>query len=182
MPLVLCVGQLAEYKGHRYLVEAMAEVVWQHPNTVLALAGDGPLLEPLRQQVEELGLDGSVRLLGYRTDVPDLVQACDLYVLASVAEGLGTSVLDAMLAEVPVVGADAGGIPEMLAATDDSPPAGWLVPPRDPAALAAAIAEAIGSPELREQTAATGKRRAESGFTADHMVRKMLAVYEELLL
>ncbi len=180
LPLVLCVGQLAHYKGHHHLIEAMATVKKTFPKAVLVLAGDGPLRKKLQQLAENLGIRASVKFLGYCTDIPDLISACDLFVLASPAEGLGTSVLDAMFAEKPVVGADAGGIPEMLGPVDDRPTVGWLVPPNDSAALACAITEALGSEQLRQEYGIAGRARAERGFSAEQMVRNMLAVYHDV--
>ncbi len=208
--MILCVGQLAPYKGHQFLLEAMAQLQPQWPNAHLVLAGDGPLEKSLRQHAEQLRIDSSVHLLGYRTDVPDLIQACDLLVLVSPAEGLGTSVLDAMFAGKPVVGADAGGIPEILGpkvtgfedaggsgkqpvvgqmamnksgVAQEGPNAqgtvGWLVPPEDSQALATALAEALGSQQLRKKHGEAGLKRAYVDFTAYNMVKRMLDVYRE---
>jgi glycosyltransferase involved in cell wall biosynthesis len=180
VPLVLCVAQLAPYKGHRYLLAAMPAVVKAHPRAVLALAGDGPLGDELKAQSRALGLEGAVRFLGYRTDVPDLVQACNVFVLASPEEGLGTSVLDAMFADRPIVAADAGGIPEMLH-DDAGAVCGWLAAPRDPDSLARGIKEALASPDQSARRAAIAKSWALREFTAATMVQRTLDVYAELL-
>jgi glycosyltransferase involved in cell wall biosynthesis len=179
-PLVLCVAQLAQYKGHRYLLDAMPAVLAQHPRAILALAGDGPLREELAAQSQSLGLNGAVRFLGYRDDVPDLIHACDVFALASPEEGLGTSVLDATFAGRPVVAAEAGGIPEML--RDSAGRAGgWLVAPRDPAALASGINEALASPDERARRVAIAQEWAADEFTSAKMVRRMLEVYADVL-
>lgn len=178
-PLILCVAQLAAYKGHRYLVDAWAAVRKRHPNAALVLAGDGPLRDGLQQQIDALALGDSVRLLGYRSDVPDLVQACDLFVLASPEEGLGTSVLDAMFAERPVVGADAGGIPEMVR-DDAGVECGWLAAPRDADSLAECLHDALSRPDERRYRAQLGRTRAASDFSADVMAGRTLALYDEL--
>lgn len=180
VPMILCVGQLAPYKGHRYLLEAMVHLNQRWPDAHLVLAGDGPQDGPLRKLAERLHISSSVHLLGYRTDVPDLICACDLFVLASPAEGLGTSVLDAMFAGKPVVGAEAGGIPEILGPRDGQGAIGWLVPPEESGALAETIAEALGSERLRKQYGEAGQQRAHAHFTARQMVDRMLAVYCEL--
>jgi glycosyltransferase involved in cell wall biosynthesis len=180
VPLVLCVAQLAQYKGHRYLLDAMSEVLAAHPRAVLALAGDGPLGEELKAQCRALSLDGAVRFLGYRTDVPDLVQACNLFVLASPEEGLGTSVLDAMFAHRPVVAADAGGIPEMLR-NETGQQCGWLAAPRDPRSLAREINEALSSPEECGRRVTLAQDWASREFAATTMVRRTLEVYTEVL-
>jgi glycosyltransferase involved in cell wall biosynthesis len=180
VPLVLCVAQLAQYKGHRYLLEAMPEVLAAHPRAILALAGDGPLGDELKAQCRALSLDGAVRFLGYRTDVPDLVQACSLFVLASPEEGLGTSVLDAMFAHRPVVAADAGGIPEML--RDDAGQAcGWLAVPRDPKSLARQINESLSSPDECARRVNLAQTWASREFAAATMVGRTLEVFAEVL-
>jgi glycosyltransferase involved in cell wall biosynthesis len=180
VPMILCVGQLAPYKGHRYLLQALALLIQRWPDARLVLAGDGPQDGPLRKLAEQLGISSALHLLGYRTDVPDLICACDLLVLASPAEGLGTSVLDAMFAGKPVVGTEAGGIPEILGDQDGQGAVGWLVPPADSGALAATIAAALGSKRLRQQYGLAGQQRAQAHFTAGQMVDRMLAVYSEL--
>jgi len=180
VPLVLCVAQLADYKGHRYLLDAMPPVLKAHPRVVLALAGEGPLRKPLLAQAESLGIESAVRFLGYRHDVPDLIQACDAFVLASVEEGLGTSVLDAMFAGKPVVAAMAGGIPEMLC-NEKNQLCGWLVRSRDPQSLACALVECLSSPQERAHRVERASAWAHSQFTASRMVRETLRVYQELL-
>ncbi|HEY4233000.1 MAG TPA: glycosyltransferase family 4 protein [Lacipirellulaceae bacterium] len=180
VPLVLCVAQLAQYKGHRYLLDAIPAVLAKDPRAILALAGDGPLREELSTQCRALGIDGVVRFLGYRDDVPDLIRACDVFALASPEEGLGTSVLDATFAGRPVVAADAGGIPEMLR-DGAGRPCGWLVAPRDPAALAQGINEALATPDERARRVALAQEWAAAEFTAATMVGRMLEVYADVL-
>jgi L-malate glycosyltransferase len=180
VPLLLCVAQLTMYKGHRHLVEAMPAILAANPRAMLALAGDGVLRDDLAKQTRSLGVESAVRFLGYRSDVPDLLQACDVFVMPSQREGLGSSVLDAMFAERAVVGADAGGIPEMLrdGAGQDC---GWLVNARDPAALARGVNEALASCKERANRVALAKQWAETEFVAANMVRRTLKVYAEML-
>ena len=196
--LLLTVATLTDHKGHRFLLEALPEVVQKAPNTVLALAGDGELQTALQQQAERLKIDSHVRFLGFRDDVPDLIHAADLFVLPSHKEGLCSTLIDVMLAECPIVATTAGGIPDLVGSrtgcqpvqsnteqTGFQPvphePVAWLVPPRDPRALARAILHALDSPD---QCAAMRRRalhRAEQRFTADQMVESTLAVYRELI-
>ena len=75
VPLVLCVAQLADYKGHQYLIDAVPSVLKSCPRTIFALAGDGPLRGPLMAQARSRGIESAVRFLGYRNDVPDLIVA-----------------------------------------------------------------------------------------------------------
>ena len=181
-PLLLTVATLTECKGHVYLLEAMPQIVRRYPQVCLALAGDGELTGPLQQQAARLGVDANVRFLGYRSDVPDLIEAADLFVMPSHLEGLCSSLIDAMLAGRPIVTTTAGGIPDLVGNDrPNEPPLAWMVPPRDPAALAEAILEALGPGEECAERSQRAQRRAERRFTADHMVEATLAAYGQTL-
>ena len=129
--LLLSVAKLTDHKGHRYLLEGMPRVFRKFPDAILALAGEGSLRQELEQQVDQLGLQDKVRFLGYRSDVPDLMAAADLFVVPSHMEGLCSSIIDAMLIGCPVVGTRAGGIPDLLEETTSQAELGWVVPSRD---------------------------------------------------
>jgi len=181
-PLLLTVATLTDHKGHRFLLEAMGDVLKHRSQVCLALAGDGDLTASLKKQAGRLGIGDRVRFLGYRDDVPDLLMAADLFVLPSHMEGLCTSLIDAMLAERPIVTTTAGGIPEVVGGVEPAEePSAWLVPPRDPARLAAAILEALDSPELCAARKQRARHRARRLFTADRMVEETLAVYRDVL-
>jgi glycosyltransferase involved in cell wall biosynthesis len=180
VPLVLCVAQLADYKGHRYLIDAVPSVLKCCPRTIFVLAGDGPLRGALMAQARARGIESAVRFLGYRDDVPDLIQACDVFVLPSTHEGLGSSVLDAMFAARPVVAADAGGIPEMLRNAQVQL-CGWLPAAGDAGALARALVECLLSPLERKRRVEPALAWARTHFTASRMVRETLDLYDELL-
>jgi len=209
--LLLTVATLTDHKGHRFLLDAMPEVLQKKQNVLLALAGDGELLDSLRQHAERLGIASQVRFLGFRNDVYDLINAADLFVLPSHKEGLCSTLIDVMLAGRPIVATAAGGIPDLLGRgtgchagafsgpvveTDDrrpSPtastseadpsdePVAWLVPPRDPPALARTIIGALDSPEQSAILRRRALERAEQRFTADCMVDATLAVFRKYL-
>jgi glycosyltransferase involved in cell wall biosynthesis len=162
------------------LIEAWPLVRKVIPNAVLALAGDGPLREELTELSTQLELGDSVRWLGYRNDVPDLLQACDLVVLPSPEEGLGSSVLDGLFGRKPVVAARSGGLPEILE-TPTGELGGWLVPPADPASLAAAIVEALTNRSEVERRVAIGEAWAREEFTAERMAERTLALFAKLV-
>lgn len=176
-PLIGNVAALVAHKDHRTLIDAMPRVLREFDHAHLLIAGDGPLRGLLEAQIARLGIGDRVKLLGYRRDVPNLLRALDLFVISSCEEGLGTSVLDAMVCRVPVVATAAGGIPEMVKPGET----GWLVPSRDPEALASAIIDALTD----RDGAAARARRAEAvvreRFSVDQMVEGNLRVYEELL-
>jgi glycosyltransferase involved in cell wall biosynthesis len=181
-PLILTVALLNACKGHRFLLDALPIILRQHPHTRLAFAGNGPLEEELRRQTRELALEDRVRFLGFRSDVRDLMRAADLTVLPSLVEGLSAVLLEAMFAACPLVATIAGGTPELLCHEQPpDEPAAWLVPPADAHALAAAVREALASPQQRAECARRARERAEARFTVDRLVENTLAVYGELL-
>ena len=188
--LLLCVGKLNEAKGHVDLLRAMPEVLEKYPDLILALAGDGELHDSLAAQADQLNLSGKVRFLGYRHDIPRLIQAADLYVQPSRSEGLCNAVIDAMFARCPVVVSARGGLLDLIPPKVDVKPDsdrifsdyGWLAPPENPVRLAAAIKDALDAPvEQRKQRTELARTRAFENFTADRMVDGMLQVYRDVL-
>jgi L-malate glycosyltransferase len=180
--LLLTVAKLTDHKGHRFLLEALPEVIRRLPNAVVALAGDGELRESLEHQAEQLGVQSHLRFLGFRNDVYDLIQAADLFVLPSHMEGLCSTLIDVMLAERTIVATTAGGIPDLVGGDEPgNNPVAWTVPPRDPAALGEAILRALATPQECVKMQKLARRRADERFTADSMVEATLAVYREIL-
>jgi glycosyltransferase involved in cell wall biosynthesis len=172
-PVVGAVGALTQEKGHKYLIDAAALVVPQVPDARFVILGEGDLRPALERQIKELHLDKHVLLPGFRADIVGCIRAFDLFVMCSLAEGLGTSLLDAMASSKATVASDTGGIPEVVAHEDT----GVLVPPRDHHALAAAIARLLKDPKCRERMGRSGLERAERIFSADRMVEQTLEVY-----
>ncbi|WP_082490608.1 glycosyltransferase [Aureimonas sp. Leaf454] len=176
-PVILTVARLTEQKGHRHLLAALPAVLARHPDALLLLVGTGPLHDEIAGAASEMGLDGSVVRLGGRDDVPDLLDAADLLVLPSLFEGLPLVVLEAMAAGLPVVATDVAGTQEAVVAGET----GWLVPPADPAALAAAITEAFDDlPEARARGDA-GRERFERHFQASRMAEATFDLYRAAL-
>jgi glycosyltransferase involved in cell wall biosynthesis len=176
--LLLTVAALSDHKGHRFLLNALPLVLERHPQTVVAFAGEGELEQTLRAQVSTLGLNDRVRFLGFRSDVADLIRAADLFVMPSRLEGLCSTLIDVMLAGTPIVATTAGGIPEVLVDASAGPTA-WLVPPENPGELAKAIITVLADTEARTKYVAAARQRALQNFTAETMVERTIAVYEE---
>jgi glycosyltransferase involved in cell wall biosynthesis len=172
-PIALCVARLDRQKGHRHLVEAAAAV----PDAVFVLAGEGEERAALEGQVRALGLVDRFRFLGHRADVPDLLAACDVLILPSLFEGLPLSVLEAMAAGKPVVATAVGGTDEAVVHGET----GLLVPPADPAALAAAIRAILTDPAMAERLGMAGRARVQREFSVARMTAEVSAVYESLL-
>jgi glycosyltransferase involved in cell wall biosynthesis len=131
----------------------------------------------LRELVALLGLEPYVRFAGFRRDIQRLLAGSDVMVLPSHWEGFGLVLLEAMEAGIPVVATRVGAIPEVVAEGET----GLIVPPRDPDALAAAMARLLGNPDTARKMGAAGRRRLETVFTMERAVRAHEDLYEELL-
>jgi glycosyltransferase involved in cell wall biosynthesis len=171
-PRVLFVGRLAAQKGVATLLEAVGLL---RSRAAVVLVGDGPLRPALERQADRLG-PGRVRFQGFvpHAEVPAWLAAADVLVLPSVYEELGSVLLEAMAAGLPVVASAVGGIPDALAA------AGRLVPPCDPAALAAAVDELLDDPVLAAELGDAARRRA-AAFSWDVLAGRVLEVYREVV-
>lgn len=140
--VLLAIGSLEEYKGHRYLVQAMKKVLETHPNVVLYILGEGSLKNELRALSRELGIERHVILAGGgkpREEIPLWMNACDVFVLPSIAEAFSIVQIEAMACGKPVVATRNGGIPEIM--IDER--LGILVEAKDPNALADSILRAF---------------------------------------
>ncbi len=177
-PLVLAVAHQDYQKGLDVLVAAMALVRGKRPRARLVVAGRaGNHTDELRHLVARLDLDESVSFLGLRDDVPELLSAADVFVLASRWEGMGGVLLEAMLLEAPIVASD-------LATLRDAVPDerhGLLVPPEQPEALASAVLAVLDDPEAASRRAVLARARVLERFTVERVAEEMLAFYERAL-
>jgi glycosyltransferase involved in cell wall biosynthesis len=172
-PVVGNVAALVPHKGQRHLIEAAHIVVQRLPDVRFVILGEGELREQLERLVREYHLEKHVFLPGFRTDVLGCLKSFDLFVMSSVTEGLGTSLLDAMACARPIVATQAGGIPEVV----DDGVTGVLVPPRDHKAIADAIVALIQDPGRRTAMGAAGFARVNERFTVERMIAGTAAVY-----
>jgi glycosyltransferase involved in cell wall biosynthesis len=174
VPRIVTVAKLRTEKAHEVLIGAAARVAATYPAAVFEFAGDGPREERLRQAARAAGVGGRITFLGHRDDVPALLAEADVFVLPSRSEASPNSVIEAMAAGVPVVATTVGGIPELI----EHGRSGLLVPPDDPAALAAAIVRLLDcEPEARQFAA-----RARADVVARHSFGRMVAAFEGLYL
>ncbi|MER7769929.1 glycosyltransferase family 4 protein [Kitasatospora sp. NPDC096140] len=172
-PLVLAVGRLVPQKAFGLLLDATRELAALDPEPLVLLAGDGPEAGPLRERAAAEKLP--VRLLGYRTDVPDLLAAADVVVVPSRWEARSLVVQEAMRAGVPVVATAVGGIPELVG------DAAVLVPSGDPAAIGGAVRGLLSDPARREALVAAGRQQAETWPDEAATVAQVLSTYDELV-
>lgn len=178
--IVAITGQIAEVKGIWDFVEA-ARILARSLDPLFVVVGDdlkekGRVRRMMEERVAALGLQDRFRFLGFRRDVPRIVQAFDIIAVPSHVEPLGNATLEAMAAGRPVVGSNVGGIPEMV----DDGTTGLLVPPSNPETLARALETLIQQPERRETMAAAARRRARDVFGIEAHGRLLQAQYDRI--
>jgi glycosyltransferase involved in cell wall biosynthesis len=172
------VGRLVPIKDLDTLVRGVALARERLPQIRLVIAGDGDERRALEARVTELGLEGRVDFLGWRSDLAALYQTMDVFVLTSINEGTPVSLIEAMAAGVPVVASSVGGVPDVV----EDGVTGVLVPPRQPEAVAAAIVSAVTQPERAWVMAARARRSVRDRFDSARLVQETEAMYRQTLL
>jgi glycosyltransferase involved in cell wall biosynthesis len=175
-PLVVQVAQLVGHKDPLNFVRAVAAARGQVPNVQALLAGDGPLRGDVERLRDELGLGGTLHVLGFRTDADALLAAAHVVTLSSREEGMGSVLLDALMLGKPIAATDAGGIPEVV----EHDVSGLVTPHSDGHALGNAIARIIMDPSLAERFSTAARARALE-FSVERMTERTLDVYDRVL-
>ena len=174
---VLSVARLVPDKDHETLIRAFGLAAPAHPEAELWLVGDGPRREYLQQLAGRLLPPGRVKFLPGQPDLRPLLHQASLLVLSSVFEALPNVVLEAMAAGLPVVATRVGGLPEVVTPGQT----GWLVPPRDIPALAAALGQLLAAPEIRRAFGLAARQAVLEKFSMDAMMRRHVEVFQDLL-
>jgi len=177
-PLILAVGNLYPVKGHAVLVAALQALRARQPELEwrAVIAGRGGEEESLRAAIQSGGLDDRLTLLGFRSDVPDLLSAADVYVMPSLSEGLPLALVEAMFSATAVVASDVGGVPEVV----EHQRSALLAPPSDAAALSEALEAVLTDPGLRQRLADQALAVAGARFSLEGMVRAYRRAYSGL--
>jgi glycosyltransferase involved in cell wall biosynthesis len=181
-PVVAILGQVIPWKGHADFVEAAALGRDRFPEAAFLVVGDSLLnssefKEGLAARMRALDLEKTVRFVGFRNDVPDVLSQLTAMISASWAEPFGRTVMEAMALGVPVVATDAGGTPELIRDGQN----GLLVPPHDPPALARAIMRLADDPELRARVGAGGRAAISAQFDVHREVADLASLYRDVL-
>ncbi len=177
--VMLCASRFAEDKGHRYLIDSVKRLTELSavPFT-LVLAGDGPLLEPARTQVKELGLEDCVKFIGFRKDMKNLYKGSDLYVNSSQHEALSFLIIEAMAAGLPVIATDMGGNSDIV---NDEAGCGLLVEYDNPDSMAVAMKCFLEDPAFAVKCRENALKTVEEKFEVHKMARATYGVYEKAL-
>ncbi len=176
--VISVIANLIAYKGHRDLLAALALIKDRLPAQwrLLAIGRDDGIGAELKASAQALDVAGNILWLGERSDVDELLAASDIFVLPSHQEGFSNALLEAMAARLPVVASDIGGNRDAVIENET----GFLVPVRDPRALAAAILSLANSAELRRGLGEAGRRRVEQHFSLQACVDRYERLYRAL--
>lgn len=170
--VILAVGRLSEQKDYPNLMHAVAQINQARHKFIVWIAGDGPLRQDMQTMAEALGISRLVRFLGVRHDIPKLMSAADVFVLPSAWEGFGLVAAEAMACERVVVATDSGGVREVVG------DAGYLVPVRNPQALADALMKAMDmSPSDKSRLGKIARQRVQTHYSLEQAVEKWANIY-----
>lgn len=172
------VAQIEPRKDHLGLVSAFVELYPRYPGLRLTIAGDGSLRPRVEDAVRRAGVEEAVDFLGTVDRADLLYRGLDVYIQASAfGEGTSNSIIEAMASGLPVIATDVGGNSDVV----DHERTGLMIPPRDPKALAAAIARLLDDAALRSRFGAAGRARALERYSRESMVATTVMLYEKVL-
>lgn len=175
--VVAMVGRFRPEKGHDILMAAAARVVREEPRVRFLLLGAGSQQHQMAELVRHHGIGERVLMPGFRTDIPECLAAADIYAQPSRSEGLGTSVIEAGAAGLPIVASRIGGIPDIIASAE----MGILVPSEDPEALAGALLTMVRNPAAAKAMGEAVRRHVLAEFSAEALTQRTEQAYMELV-
>jgi glycosyltransferase involved in cell wall biosynthesis len=176
--VLVIVASLVENKGHKYLLQALTDLVKAYPNILLRIIGDGPIKKYLVHYADSNRISSHVQFLGLIDDINRFVSDADMVILPTVErEGLGLSLIEGMCHGKPLIGTRVGGVPEVI----EDGINGFLVPPRDSKALAEKLKILIDDKALRQKMGENSRMIFEKKFTQGLMISKIQSLYTDLL-
>ena len=175
-PIIITVGRFSSAKGYEDLIDAFHLLRQTDLKSVLLMVGSGSTQDSIRTQIEKLNLNQSVILAGERHDVPQLLASSDVFASSSHREGLPLSVLEAMMAGLPVVATSVGDIPNVV--TKET---GLIVPPHQPAMLAAALEELLRNPRRRREMGRAARDRVLHEYSVDVWMKRHVKLYDDTI-
>jgi glycosyltransferase involved in cell wall biosynthesis len=176
-PVVGIIARLSEVKGHVYLIQAMKEVLRRFPDTQLLIVGQGKIKDDLIVLVKKLGIDDKVFFVPNIIDTAAALSIMDLFVLPSLHEGLGLSLMEAMAAGLPCIASNVGGIKSLI----QDQVTGFLTAPKDPGQLSKAVVALLSDPDRAKSYGYNARKFILDNFSKDGMLEKTQKVYIECL-
>ena len=176
-PVIGIVGRLSDVKGHRYLIQAMPEVLKAYPLAQLLIVGDGKIKKDLLKLSKELVLDEHIIFLPSVQDTSEVLQALDIFVMPSLQEGLGLALMEAMASGLPVVASGVGGIGNLIHDGEN----GILVQPADIKSLSCAIIGLLDNKDNAVSLGDSARRFVTENFSEENMISETEALYSEVL-
>lgn len=172
------IGVLRSWKGHRFFIEAIPEILEKISDAYFYIIGDGPQYENIKKLISEQPFKNRVFMLGYREDIPEVMVSLDLIVHPSYAnEGVPQSILQAMAMEKPVIASDTGAIKEVVIHEKT----GLLIPTKNPNEIAVKVIEIYKNPKLAAGFGKEGRRLVEESYSMDKMLDKIELLYRNLI-
>ncbi|NTU53280.1 MAG: glycosyltransferase [Chlorobiaceae bacterium] len=170
--IIYSAGRLSEQKGYSHLIIAASILKGRRDDLIFVISGEGRLEQELKRQVSEYGLEDSFIFLGFTHDISPYMKGCDLFVLASLFEGMPNVVMEAMAMGKPVIATDVNGTRELMGATAKSPncDTGIIIPSKDSMAIVKAINKLLDHPDLMEAYGKAGHERVYQHFTMQSML------------
>lgn len=166
-----------EQKGQEYLIKAMPEIIKIYPKAKLLLVGEGPSKTFIVQLADSLNITDKVILTGFRRDIPEIMNALDIYVSPSSCEALSISILEAMASKKPVVATHVGDTPALVIENET----GYMVPPKDANSIASVVISMLANREKMRQMGKAGFKRVKARFTSELIIKEIEALYKEFL-
>jgi glycosyltransferase involved in cell wall biosynthesis len=175
---IICVGRLEKVKGHKFLIEACAQLKAQNVDFSCYLVGDGELRSQIQQQINRLNLADQVKILGFQPhqQVVELLAKADVLIQPSISEGIPVAVMEGMAMGIPVVASSVTGVPELV--IDGT--TGLLVPSQDTMALTEAIIKLYKFPELRKQLGKSGRTKVITDFNLQQSAKELYKIFQEV--
>ncbi len=174
-PVLGFVGRLSSEKGLTYLLKAIKLLTNDFNNILLIIAGEGELLDDLKSETRELGIESNVSFLGPRHDISEILQLLDIFILPSEREGLSLVLIEASAASLPIIATDVGGNRQVVGDGKN----GFVVKPKDATSLYKAIREIIMNKNLQKEFAQYSFEMFKNNFTMEKMIKKYETIYQD---
>ncbi len=176
-PLIGTVGRLEEIKGLDYFIRAAQETLVEFPDAMFVIVGEGPQHAHLKTLIQSLGLESNIQLTGRRDDMPGVYASLDIFVLASIDEGMPMTILEAMASRRPVIATRVGGTSEVVLDGET----GYLVEPRDVHALRDGMLKWLRDPSLARKMGSKGEEHVRISFSSEGMAQCYFELYRQVI-